>query len=199
MLEQKEANDRLDAINEMIDQHIESNAPILTYSQKLLENIQAIAQGGEVPEPPPLKVRRDVVVISCDASIKENPGGPASVGVVIEYPHKPSYSFAQGTVATTSNQAEYDAVYIGLTTLMGLQNNPGCLLEVRSDSKLIVDQLNGDMRCNDANLQRRRDSILELASALPVPVKFMWRPRNSTPALMRANFLAQDKLEVPRH
>ncbi len=139
------------------------------------------------------------VIISCDASIKQNPGGPASVGVVIQVPGKKDLEFGRLTPSTTNNQAEYDAVYIGLTTLFDLNNNPGCPVEVRSDSQLVIKQLKKDIECKDKKLSKRRDLILELAATLPVPVIFEWRPRNSTKELERANHLAQDLLGVSRH
>lgn len=140
------------------------------------------------------------VMISCDASIKENPGGPASIGVVIQYDQwKEPMTIARGSKATTNNQAEYDAVYEGLTSFFGLINNPGCPVTIRSDSQLVIKQLKKEIECLDKKLLKRRDTILELVLELPVAIRFEWLPRNSTPELEQANFLAQDVLGVPRH
>lgn len=140
------------------------------------------------------------IIISCDASIKENPGGPAAVGIVINNPRiAKNLELARSTKATTNNQAEYDAVYTGLVTFVNLNNNPGMPIVIRSDSQLVIRQLKKEIQCQDKQLIKRRDLILELAGELPVPVTFEWRPRNSTTELELANHLAQDLLGVPRH
>jgi len=197
---QAEANNRLATIIEMIDRALLCD-PMLVTTERLLRNITAIAQGADEvilnePSPPAL----DHIIASCDASIKENPGGPSAVGIVILMPQQPNpIQISQASPAKTNNQAEYDAVYIALTTLFDRHNNPQCNVEIRSDSQLVIKQLNKEIECHDKDLQRRRDRILELVTALPVPVIFVWRPRNSTPELKLANYLAQDYLGVPRH
>ena len=150
-------------------------------------------------EKPGKAVQKDKVIISCDASVKENPGGPAAVGIVIQYKKNDPMEISTLTKATTNNQAEYDAVYVGLKDFFSIINNPGMPVEVRSDSRLVVQQLKRVMNCNDKVLETKRDLILELISELPVEINFVWRPRNSTPELKLANNLAQDALGVPRH
>lgn len=212
-MDTQEAVARLEVISEMIDQSFRKKQSMLLSTAHLLERIQSIALGIEndvddttvEAKPTPVKPIKHIIM-SCDASIKKNPGGPASVGVVIELPKSVEpdadmrrLEIAQRAPSTSSNQAEYDAIYFGLTSLMNLRNNPGCEIEVRSDSQLAVRQLNGEVKCNDEELKRRRDVIREYVQSLPVPVKFVWRPRNSTPELELANYLAQDLLSVPRH
>jgi ribonuclease HI len=188
--------ERLRVIIEMIDQHLKSD--MLTSSRNFLGKIRAVANGDEIPSKE-VKKEPSKIIISGDASIKVNPGGPASVGIVIEIPGRKIMQVAQPTPATTNNQAEYDAVYMGLTTLVNLINNPPAPITVRSDSQLVIRQLKKEIECNDKKLLSRRDAILELVNQIPVPVTFEWRPRNSTPELELANHLAQDLLGVPRH
>lgn len=140
--------------------------------------------------------QEEKVIISCDASITKNPGGDAAVGFVIECPGSKTLKISKGTPSRTNNQAEYDAVYEALTTLFDLKNNLSYPVEVRSDSKLVIRQLNGEWQCNDKDLDRRRKIILELVNQLPVEIKFVWFPRNSTPALKLANNEAQNYLGV---
>lgn len=196
---------RLKAIAELIDRVISSNEPLLVSTMRTLLSIKAIALATEGSAPPIPEITPitppdvDHIIISCDASIKRNPGGPAAVGIVIQRPGVKTIRFAQGTPSTTNNQAEYDAIYTGLTTLVDLVNSPQYEIEVRSDSKLVIQQLTKEIECNDSKLKNKRDMILELVAQIPALVRFEWRPRNSTPELETANFLCQDALGVPRH
>ena len=201
-----EALQRLGAIREICETLLQSGRPMLTYEFDVLRQIHLISDTINPDREPPNRIsiaiplRLEHVIISCDASITENPGGKVAVGVVIEYKQEePLETSMIIPKSNTNNQGEYDAVYFGLTQLMDLKNNPGCEIEVRSDSQLVVNQLNGKVRCNDPILKKKRDIILELIAALPVPVSVQWRPRNSTKALEQANFLAQDALGVSRH
>ena len=204
MFDQKEANTRLETIIEMIDRALLTE-PMMNTTERLLRNVSSVAQGADEVTVNEIKTPKiDHVIVSCDASIKENPGGPSAVGVVIQWPgrgidNQDPLTISQQSPATTNNQAEYDAIYTALTNLMALHNNPGCLIEIRSDSQLVIKQLNKEIECHDKELLRRRDAILELVKELPVPVMYVWRPRNSTPELKLANHLAQDLLGVPRH
>lgn len=209
-----EAKQRLLTIAERCQAELNSGRPMLTRDYDVLYSLWRVAWGDDdgdnvkgkeaVYYEGPISMARpeslEHVIISCDASITENPNGKVAVGVVIEFKNeKPIELFRKVKKSNTCNQGEYDAVYYGLTQLMALKNNPGCEIEVRSDSQLVVNQLNGKWKCNDPELKRRRDSVLELVESLPVPVSFQWRPRNSTPALEQANYLAQDALGVSRH
>ncbi len=140
------------------------------------------------------------IIISCDASIKKNPGGPSSVGVIIRIPgQEQPLKVSHVTKSTTNNQAEYDAVYSGITTLLDTHNRPRYPVVIRSDSQLVIKGLKKEITVKDKKLLNKRDIILEVASKIEMGVTFEWRPRNSTEDLKQANFLAQDKLGVPRH
>lgn len=192
---------RLETIREIALEVLQNKDSLSVAAYEALLKIYKVAsRTDELPDlalPPQADLKH--VIISCDASIKKNPGGPASVGYVIEDKGATPRAFAKVTPATTINQAEYDAIYEGLTTFFATNNNPGCAVEIRSDSKLIISQLKNEMKCNDSELIKRRDLIQELVGQLPVPVLLIWRPRNSTRAMQEANFRAQDKLGVPRH
>jgi ribonuclease HI len=196
-MELQEATARLDAIVEMIDRNLHAGTSLL------LLQIKSVALGIEddLGDSRLLMVKpHDHIIVSCDASVKVNPGGPAAVGVVVQFPGgEKNLELCQGTPATSNNQAEYDAIYFALMTLTNLKNNLGKKIEIRSDSQLTIRQLNGEMKCQEAKLQKRRDLILELVENLPAEVEFTWRPRNSTPELKLANYLAQDYLGVQRH
>ena len=89
-----------------------------------------------------------------------------------------------------------NAVYTGLMTLFNLFNNPHCKVEVRSDSLLVINQINNKVKCKDDSLKNRRGIIQEFVRVVPVDVEFKWRPRCSNPALSRADYLAKEALGV---
>jgi len=187
--------EQLDTISDMCHQAL-TDKNISVKTQMLLMHIIQVAGGPDYTENVPefKEVKSEHTIISCDASITKNPGGIAAVGVVIETPQT-YMKIAQGSSATTSPQAEYDAIYFALEALSTLTVvDP---IEIRSDCQVVIQQLKGEMNCNDPQLQRRRDLILERTKNLNV--KFVWRPRNSTEGLRDANFAAQDYLKVRRH
>lgn len=134
----------------------------------------------------------DHIIISCDGSITENPGGRCAVGVVIQVPDLKPIEQARFTRAKTNNQVEMDAIYEGLTTLYGLNKVPRYDIEVVSDSRICINGLNKPDSLHDDKLKRRRDLILILVAAIPAKITFTWKKRNSTRALAAANRLAQE-------
>lgn len=196
-----EEKERLEIIAEMAFEALKSKECLTVGAFETLCKIYEIAVGNEELPSIDVPIRPDLdhIIISCDASVKVNPGGPAAVGFVIENKTEKPNVFGKRVPATSNNQAEYDAIYEAITTFFNMHNNPSCLVEVRSDSKLVIEQLKGKMKCNDPQLKRRRDLIIELVNQLPVPIKWVWRPRNCNPAMEAANFRAQDLLNVHRH
>src|SRR5688500_10951110 len=110
-MDNQEAADRLEAVVEMI------NRSLNTYSPLILLQIKAVATGSDdLDSTTLLKMKKlEHIICSCDASIKVNPGGPASVGVVFQIPGQKNMELAQGSPAKSNNQAEYDAIYFALT------------------------------------------------------------------------------------
>lgn len=208
IINKKTLETRLKTIINMIDESFNENKPVMLHTAKLISDLREVASGDKeikkdehIDKTIEIAAQRTIkhVIISCDASIKINPGGPASVGVVIEQNKKKDLELVRHSKSNTNNQAEYDAIYFGLTCFLNVCNNPQALIEIRSDSQVIVSQLNGEMKCHDQVLKQKRDSIWKLAKACPSPIKFEWRPRNSTPGLKKANYLAQDILGVKLH
>jgi ribonuclease HI len=146
-------------------------------------------------------------VASCDASIKENPGGIAASGIVIRFADSSSAPWVASRIlptAVTNNQAEYDAVYEALNYFRSF--GPGYRtksIEIRTDSKLVVNQLSGTWKVNEENLKHRHESVTEVLAevreGLGIPITVVWYPRNSTDDLKQANYIAQDALGVKNH
>lgn len=194
-----EKQERLDIISEVVSDALQKHGANLTVrTYNLLSDILSISA-------PEGFISEKKMILSCDASITKNPGGRAAVGVVIEdfterHKAKPAnLEVGQLTPSKTNNQAEYDAIYFGLTTLFGLHNNPGYPVEVRSDSQIVINQLKNTNNCNDKKLINKRDLIWQLAESLPVEIRWVWRPRNSTSAMKIANNIAQDLIGVKNH
>jgi ribonuclease HI len=193
---------KIEAIQNLISDHLASGKDMLVSTRRLLDEILEIASEETIDiEEPMLNSYEQKIIISCDASIKKNPGGPAAVGVVVRSPDPSIYptKFHRCTNAQTNNEAEYDAIYEGLMFLANIVNRPKYPVVIRSDSQLIVKQLTGEYQINNEILKRKCQSINDLAKALPVPIEIEWHARNSTPDLTEANFLAQDALGVRRH
>ena len=105
-------------------------------------------------------------IIQTDGGARGNPG-PAAVGVVIEREEESKVKSRKSKVLvaefgkrigeTTNNVAEYSAVREALAYLRNypinkLSNNP--IIQFYLDSNLVVQQLNGNFKIKDANLQK---------------------------------------------
>lgn len=97
----------------------------------------------------------DKVVIYTDGGSRGNPG-PAAFGVVVRYQgEKKEYGEFMGRA--TNNQAEYQGVVFGLRKvkqLIGKEKAGEAQVEVRSDSELLVKQLNGEYKVLDEHIQK---------------------------------------------
>ncbi|HEY4496659.1 MAG TPA: ribonuclease HI family protein [Candidatus Paceibacterota bacterium] len=88
---------------------------------------------------------KNKIIIKTDGGARGNPG-PAAIGVVIELSDgSKSKGYGEQIGNTTNNIAEYKAVVFGLKKAKQLfgKIREGADVEVRSDSELLVNQLNG--------------------------------------------------------
>lgn len=95
------------------------------------------------------------IIIYTDGGSRGNPG-PAAFGVVVRYQgEKKEYGEFMGRA--TNNQAEYQGVIFGLRKvkqLIGKEKAGEAQVEVRSDSELLVKQLNGEYKVLDEHIQK---------------------------------------------
>ncbi|MBI4303314.1 MAG: ribonuclease HI family protein [Chloroflexi bacterium] len=99
------------------------------------------------------------LIIYTDGASHGNPG-PASIGVAIKDGlGRTVFSLSQPIGRTTNNQAEYRAVIAALEMAlkMGATN-----VELRSDSELIVRQVNNQYRVKEPSLKPRYDRVKQL-------------------------------------
>ncbi|KAM1475978.1 hypothetical protein ACFXTO_038016 [Malus domestica] len=74
----------------------------------------------------------------------------AGVGIVIQSPHNDRWYFSlKLDFDCTNNQAEYEALVIGLGLLLDLHATRVLVLR---DSKLVINQINGSFRCMSCTL-----------------------------------------------
>jgi probable phosphoglycerate mutase len=133
----------------------------------------------------------EALVLRTDGAARGNPG-PAGAGVVIED--------TDGTVlrelhcylgSRTNNQAEYEALLLGLRSLLDDSPRPGAAVSACLDSELVVRQLDGRYRVKDPALQALHGETLRLIGRLPgFRVQHVPRIRNA-----RADALANQAIE----
>jgi ribonuclease HI len=99
-----------------------------------------------------LPADRDLrLIVACDGAARGNPG-PAGVGVHITSPDGRTVAeIARGIGVATNNVAEYTAAIDGLTRATELGATHVLL---RSDSRLLIEQLAGRFRVKNPTLQR---------------------------------------------
>jgi ribonuclease HI len=106
--------------------------------------------------------RVDRVVVRCDGGARGNPG-PAGIGVSITTPRGQRLEeIAEALGNATNNVAEYTAVLRGLEAARRLGARR---VSVVSDSKLLVEQLNGNFRVRNPTLQRLHADVRAAAKA----------------------------------
>jgi ribonuclease HI len=101
------------------------------------------------------------LIVACDGAARGNPG-PAGIGVHITTPDGTTVAeIARGLGAATNNVAEYTAAIEGLTRAADLGATDVLL---RSDSRLLVEQLNGRFRVKNPTLQRLHAQVRSIGS-----------------------------------
>lgn len=76
----------------------------------------------------------------------------------------------------TSNEAEYTVVYKALEAAETKE------IEILSDSKLVVNQLNREWHIKDERMRELFDKIHKLIRERGLKVEFKWVPRKDNPA-----------------
>jgi ribonuclease HI len=101
------------------------------------------------------------VIVHCDGAARGNPG-PAGVGVrITDEDGSLLAEIARGLGVATNNQAEYTAVLEGLRRARELGATDVLL---RSDSRLLVEQLAGRFRVKNPALQRLHRQVRDVAA-----------------------------------
>jgi ribonuclease HI len=108
-----------------------------------------------------MKVKR--LIIYTDGAAEPNPG-PAAIGAIIKDEQgRLVASISRRIGQATSNQAEYRAVIAALEHAISLGVNR---VEMRSDSELVVKQINGKYRVKKAALKPLYQKVKQLQAQL---------------------------------
>jgi len=96
------------------------------------------------------------VIINIDGGARGNPG-PAAFGVVFSDEKERIIKTYNGFIGeATNNEAEYQALIFALKkakALFGKEKIKKMAFEIRSDSELLVRQMNGEYKIQDSNIQ----------------------------------------------
>lgn len=141
-----------------------------------------------------------MLFLYCDGAIvPKNPGGHAVGGWVLK---RESIVIGKGARSyghapdVTNNVAEYGAVITGLEQLIGR----GYVTEkvtIRSDSQLVIRQLNNVYACRHDGLRKMRDHVWALLEHFEHEIPFEWIPREANTEADAASRLLYAPMEVP--
>jgi ribonuclease HI len=108
-----------------------------------------------------------------------NPGGVPAYGWVIKTPEgvvlHEDMGIAPKDLPQTNNTAEYAALLEGLRFAQTLDF---LSLEIRGDSKLVIEQINGRWNCNAAHLLKLRNDCQALLTGIRWTATWMPREQN---------------------
>ncbi|MBP9700442.1 ribonuclease HI family protein [Candidatus Woesebacteria bacterium] len=132
-----------------------------------------------------------IYLIHTDGGSRGNPG-QAATGFVIQTDDG-SIVFEKGEKigVTTNNVAEYSAVIAAIKYLLESPTTP-IVAKFHLDSKLVVEQINGNYQIKQPHLQSLCMEIQKLRKQLPFPCVFSHVPRKEN---ARADFLVNLALD----
>ena len=113
--------------------------------------------------------------VFCDGASRSNPG-EAAIGVSIEFDEREIFTISKAIGVASNNEAEYLALESALDYCV---KNNYLNLEVFLDSKLVVEQVNGNYKVKSNNLKPLRDKILEHIEKLEfISINHVYRENN---------------------
>jgi probable phosphoglycerate mutase len=132
------------------------------------------------------------VIIEADGGSRGNPG-PAAYGAVLKNADTGEVIAEDGTTIgeATNNVAEYSGLIAGLR--MAEEFAPGADIEVRMDSKLVVEQMSGNWKVKHPSM---RPLAVEASRLAPFGTTYVWVPRERN---KHADRLANEALDGKRH
>jgi ribonuclease H / adenosylcobalamin/alpha-ribazole phosphatase len=131
------------------------------------------------------------VVIEADGGSRGNPG-PAAYGALVKDADTGRVLAEEGTTlgVASNNVAEYSGLIAGLR--MAQEVAPGADIEVRMDSKLVVEQMSGNWKIKHPDM---RPLAMEANRLAPFGTTYTWVPREQN---KHADRLANEALDGVR-
>ena len=125
--------------------------------------------------------------VFCDGASRSNPG-EADIGVSIQDNEKEIHTISEAIGIASNNVAEYKSLIFALE--YSLKKNY-LNLEIFLDSKLVVEQINGNFKVKSDNLKKLNSDAINLISKFNlVIISHIYREHNK-----RANQLANMALD----
>ena len=125
--------------------------------------------------------------VFCDGASRSNPG-EAAIGVSIQENDDEIYTISEAIGIASNNVAEYKSLIFALQ--YSLENNY-LNLEIFLDSKLVVEQINGNFKVKSDNLKKLNSDALNLINKFDsILIKHIYREQNK-----RADQLANMALD----
>jgi probable phosphoglycerate mutase len=128
--------------------------------------------------------------VEADGGSRGNPG-PAAYGALILQSGVPIRQLAGAIGRATNNVAEYRSVLAALEWIATQPDAAGAVVDVRMDSKLVVEQMSGRWKIKHPDM---RALALQVRDALPAhQVHYTWVPRERN---RRADALVNEVLDA---
>ena len=125
--------------------------------------------------------------VFCDGASRSNPG-EAAIGVSIRENDNEIHTISEAIGIASNNVAEYKSLIFALQ--YSLENNY-LNLEIFLDSKLVVEQINGNFKVKSDNLKKLNSDALNLLKKFnSISIKHIYREQNK-----RADQLANMALD----
>lgn len=130
------------------------------------------------------------LIVYTDGGSRGNPG-PAGLGVYIcDRSGEPVERRYKYLGETTNNVAEYSGALLGIRRAIELGATS---IELRADSKLVIEQLSGNYKVKNPGLKELHTQIRELVSSYPGKISFTHVPREKNKEADRLSNVAMDE------
>ncbi len=127
------------------------------------------------------------IFINTDGGSRGNPG-PAGIGIVFFDDHeKVIHTYKEFIGTATNNEAEYSAIVKALQIIAKSDwfrenNGDGGKITCRLDSKLVVEQINGNYKIKQPHIQEFISQIREILGEFNLKIIFVHIPREENKA-----------------